>query len=35
MCDLCSNYGVQTVALKIKGKQTEVCFDCIERKTYA
>lgn len=31
MCDLCSEYGVQTVSVKIRSKRTEVqmCFRCL------
>jgi len=30
MCDLCSDYGVQTVSIKRNRRQIEVCFRCIE-----
>lgn len=30
MCDLCFEYGVQTVSTKSKGEQIEVCFRCME-----
>ena len=29
-CDLCSSYGVQTVATKMDNKEIEICFECIE-----
>jgi len=30
MCDLCFEYGVQTVNTKRNGEQIEVCFRCME-----
>ena len=32
MCDLCSEYGVQTVSISKHGKQVEVCFRCVEEE---
>ncbi len=28
-CDVCFDYGIQTVAIKENGKDIEICFRCI------
>lgn len=30
MCDLCSEYGIQTVSVRRNRKEIQVCFRCME-----
>ena len=30
MCDICSDYGVQTTSVRKNSKEIEVCFKCLE-----
>lgn len=32
ICDLCLNYGVQTVATTVQRKKVQVCFECMDKK---
>ena len=32
MCEVCSAYGVQTVAIKLNKTNTLICFTCLDER---